>query len=120
MRGGYGRYFLNPTNDYLQINGFSSTTPMATALDGGRTPIADVLSNPYPSGIVRPPGASLGALSYVGQGFSFFEPDIQTAGLEPVLTRFPIAGDEGLVSGAEVCGQLHHESRDQRQPIQSA
>ncbi len=74
MRGGYGRYFLNPSNDYLQTNGFSNNTPMVTTLDGGRTPIPNVIANPYPNGINAPPGASLGALSYVGQSFNFFDP----------------------------------------------
>ncbi len=74
MRGGYGRYFMNPNNDYLQYNGFSNNTPMVTSLDGGRTPIQNLISNPYPGGISSPPGASLGSLSYVGQGFSWFDP----------------------------------------------
>jgi hypothetical protein len=74
MRGGYGRYFLNPTNDYLQYNGFSNNTPVVTSLDGGRTPIANALANPYPNGINPPPGASQGALSYVGRSFGFFDP----------------------------------------------
>ena len=74
MRGGYGRYFLNPTNDYLQYNGFSNNTPLVTSLDSGRTPIPDVLSTAYSNGINPPPGASLGALSYVGRSFGFFDP----------------------------------------------
>ena len=77
MRGGYGRYFLNPNNNYLQTYGFSNTTPMVTSLDGGRTPIANILSNPYSNGINPPPGASLGALSYVGQGFNWFDHGFQ-------------------------------------------
>jgi hypothetical protein len=73
MRGGYGRYFLNPTNDYLQSNGFANNTPLVTSLDGGRTPITNVIANPYPGGVNPPPGASRGAASYVGQSFGWFD-----------------------------------------------
>jgi hypothetical protein len=77
LRGGYGRYFMNPNNDYLQSNGFANNTPMVTSLDGGRNPIPNLLSDPYPNGITPPPGASRGALSYVGQGFSWFNPEFK-------------------------------------------
>lgn len=77
MRGGYGRYFLNPTNDYLQSNSFSNNTPLVNSLDGGRTPISNVIANPYPNGINPPPGASRGALSYLGQSFGFFDPNFK-------------------------------------------
>ncbi|MBV9034465.1 MAG: TonB-dependent receptor [Acidobacteriaceae bacterium] len=77
MRGGYGRYFMNPNNDYLQYNGFSNNTPIVTSLDGGRTPIQNAVSNPYPNGINPPPGASLGALSYAGRGFNWFDPNFK-------------------------------------------
>ena len=73
IRGGYGRYFMNPSNDYLQYNGFSNGTNMVTSIDGGRTPIPNMISNPYPRGINTPPGSSLGALSYVGNGFNWFD-----------------------------------------------
>ncbi len=74
IRGGYGLYFLNPNNDFLKTNGFTISTPITNSLDGGRTPIANLLSNPYPAGINLPPGASLGALSFVGQNFTWADP----------------------------------------------
>jgi hypothetical protein len=77
VRGGWGRYYMNPSNDYLQTNGFSITTPLVTSTDGGRTPIPHLINNPFPSGIQLPPGASLGALSYLGRGFSFVNPDFK-------------------------------------------
>ena len=69
MRGGWGRYFVNPSNDYLQSNGFSNTTPLVTSLDDGRTPIPNLINNPFPGGLLSPPGSSLGAQTFLGQDF---------------------------------------------------
>ena len=54
FRGGFGQYHSNPNNDYQQTNGFSTSTNIVNSNDGGRTPIANVLSNPYPTGILSP------------------------------------------------------------------
>src|SRR5271169_3058186 len=78
-RGGYGMYIPNPSNDWLITNGFSNSTSMVTSNDGGRTPIAGVLENPYPSGINVPPGSSLGASTYVGKSVNWFNPDFRLA-----------------------------------------
>jgi len=74
MRTGYGIFFdrttfagpLGTGND-----GFSSSTPWTTSLDGGRTPYA-YLHNPFPDGYVPITGSSLGALTNVGQSLSEF------------------------------------------------
>jgi len=77
MRGGWGMYFVNPNNDYLQHNGFSTNTPLNNSPDGGRTPIAGLLNNPYPAGINKAPGSSLGLSTFLGQGFNFVNPSFQ-------------------------------------------
>jgi hypothetical protein len=77
MRGGYGLYYLNPNNDHLRSEGFSISTPITNSLDGGRTPIPNLLSNPFPGGITVPPGAGLGALSFVGRGFTWADPNFR-------------------------------------------
>lgn len=77
LRGGWGRYFVNPNNDYLQTNGFSVSTPFLSSLDGGRTPIYGSLSNPFPSGALLPPGSSLGPLTFLGRGFNFVNPNFK-------------------------------------------
>ncbi len=78
IRGGYGLYYMNPNND-AQINtGFQTNTPLVNSLDGNRTPLPNVLSNPYPSGINQPPGSSLGALTFAGQNSNWFNPDFDT------------------------------------------
>jgi hypothetical protein len=77
MRGGWGLYFVNPNNDYLQFNGFQVTTPVINSLDGGRTPIEGLLNNPFPSGITVPAGAAGGASTFLGRGFNYVNPSFQ-------------------------------------------
>jgi hypothetical protein len=71
IRGGWGRYYTNPNNDYLQTNGFSMTTPFITSTTENRLPVPNRINDPFPLGIYQPEGSSLGALSYVGRGFNF-------------------------------------------------
>lgn len=78
VRGGYGLYYLNPTNDFLQTAGFSTNTPIVGSLDGGRNPVPNLLSNPYPSGIAVPSGAGLGANTFVGRNNNWFNPNFVT------------------------------------------
>ncbi|MEZ5352079.1 MAG: carboxypeptidase regulatory-like domain-containing protein [Bryobacteraceae bacterium] len=78
MRGGYGLYYLNPSNAYLQFAGFTTNTPIVDSLDGGRTPIANLYTNPFPSGIATPPGASQGALTFAGRNNNFFNENFVT------------------------------------------
>ncbi len=66
IRGGIGKYYLNPNNDDLRSPGFSYTTPLLNSQDGGRSFIPNLLNNPFPNGPTIPPGSSLGGLSYLG------------------------------------------------------
>jgi hypothetical protein len=75
VKGGYGLFYTNfQDNAFIQQLGFSATSPLVTSNDGGRTPISNVLSNPYPSGLVQPTGSSLGTLTGVGQGLTEYNP----------------------------------------------
>jgi hypothetical protein len=73
LRGGYGKYFLNPTSQGTNA-GFSRSTNVISSIDGGRTPTYN-LSNPWPDGILQPTGNTLGAATFLGQGLSFSNPD---------------------------------------------
>ena len=73
LRAGFGEYYSNPTNDFQQTNGFSTSTTVVNSLDGGRTPIATSLSNPYPTGILSPTGSSAGSATFVGRNPSWFD-----------------------------------------------
>lgn len=68
MRGGFGMFYIPAMEfgDYqgLTLNGFSQTTPYVGTVNG-ITPV-NLLSNPFPSGLLLPPGNSQGALTNVG------------------------------------------------------
>jgi len=55
------------SNGFINQLGFSSNSPPRDSNDGGRTAIADVLTNPYPSGIIQPPEQRLARMTGVGQ-----------------------------------------------------
>jgi len=71
IRGGWGRFFLNPNNDYLQTNGYSQSTPYTFSGDEGRTAVNQKIADPFPNGIRVPQGSARGLLSFAGQGFNF-------------------------------------------------
>jgi hypothetical protein len=74
IRGGYGKYFLNPTGQGA-TNGFSIQTPLVGSLDSNRTPTY-ALSNPFPIGRIDAPGSSAGPLTFLGRNdFEFANPD---------------------------------------------
>lgn len=79
LRGGWGRYYINPNNDYLQTNGYSQSTPYANSGTEGRTGVENKIANPFPNGIRVPEGSSNGPLSYVGQGFNFVNSNFKIA-----------------------------------------
>ena len=68
-RGGWGVFYIpNNTSNY-RLDGFSLATQMITSLDGNLTPF-NRLSNPFPNGLVQPPGTSKGLLTAVGQSIT--------------------------------------------------
>jgi hypothetical protein len=82
MRGGFGRYYMNPSNNNLRSLGFETNTPVVASVDDGRTPIASVLSNPFPNGFNRPPGAGLGASTFLGRDFNHWTPNFKLPGID--------------------------------------
>ena len=110
LRGGYGMYDVNPSNDWLQNYGFSNNTSLITSTDGGRTPLPGLLSNPFPTGIQVPTGSSLGALTYAGKGFNWFNPDFHL----PVSNQFSISlqhqlGASSTIEVSYVGNRVAHE-----------
>jgi hypothetical protein len=83
MRGGWGLYYVNPGNDYLQFAGFAVSTSVVNSLDGGRRPHDDndipiiPINNPFPNGFAIPQGSAGGAATYVGRGFDFVNPNFK-------------------------------------------
>jgi hypothetical protein len=72
LRGGWGISYA-PDTSTGRLWGFGQTTPYVATTDAGRTP-ASLVSNPFPTGILQAPGASLGLETMLGQGPSFADP----------------------------------------------
>ena len=69
VRAGYG-IFYTPAMEFgdyqgLSLNGYSQTTPYVGSLDGV-TP-QNLLSNPFPAGLLAPVGQAAGGATNVGQ-----------------------------------------------------
>ena len=68
MRAGFGLFYTPAIEfgDYegLSLNGFTQTTPYVGSVDGV-TP-TNLLSNPFPNGLLLPPGKTAGPLTNVG------------------------------------------------------
>lgn len=85
LRGGWGRYYSNPSNNYLQSYGFNNQTTMTVSPDGNRTSYSDLLANPFPI-INQPHGAADGLLTYAGRSFNFVDTGFRT----PYVNLFSI------------------------------
>ena len=84
FRAGYGKYYLNPT-DQGQTQGYSLATQLISSNDSGRTPTY-ALGNPFPNGVQQPPGSSLGPLTFLGRNLNFVNPNFVT----PSVHQFSI------------------------------
>jgi hypothetical protein len=76
VRGGAGVFYANnwgvgssPLS--FGLSGFSASTSMVSSLDGV-TPL-NTVSNPYPTGLNKPTGSSLGAGTLLGQSISYYD-----------------------------------------------
>ncbi len=72
LRTGYALVYGQTWSDPGNAPGFSQTTNMVTSIQTGVP--ANTLDNPFPTGILRPAGSSLGLLTALGQSFSFADP----------------------------------------------
>ena len=70
FRGGVGRSYL-PTVDFGGNTGFAQTTNAEVSSVEGRS--IRLLSNPFPSGLLPPPGASRGLATQAGDNISFID-----------------------------------------------
>src|SRR5581483_4530392 len=62
----------NVATAFASNTGYSASTPMVASVDGGLTPY-HTLSNPFPDGLLQPTRNSLGAATYLGQGFTVWD-----------------------------------------------
>ena len=86
LRGGFGVYMEPFIIDGVQQTGFSQSTSIVPTLNNGLTlapacPTCSSLFNPFPTGVADPPGASLGAATFLGRGLTFIPPDKRVNGM---------------------------------------
>jgi Carboxypeptidase regulatory-like domain/TonB dependent receptor-like, beta-barrel len=88
VRAGYGIFYLATVNvGPVGTQGFSTSTPWVSTLDGGRTP-TNFLRSPFPNGILQGAGASAGLLTQVGLGISAFTRERPTAYMQQYSLDF--------------------------------
>lgn len=69
LRGGYGLIYAQQFDEPAIAPGFNQRTSMVTSVVPGRP--ENFIVNPFPGGILRPVGNSLGLAANLGQGFSY-------------------------------------------------
>ncbi len=74
LRAGAGIYYFPYGIAGNNAPGFSQTTPLVATNDGYLTQSAS-LANPFPNGIARPTGSSLGLATFLGQNITFYDPN---------------------------------------------
>lgn len=84
LRAGYGLSYL-ATFTTGNTQGFSQTTPYV-ATNGTPLLNGNSLSNPYPQGVLLPPGKALGLQTYLGQSISFTD----TGRVVPHVQQFSV------------------------------
>lgn len=112
MRGGYGRYFMNPSNNNLRSLGFETNNPMTVSTNDGRTPTSlNQLANPFPT--VQPPaGAGLGASTFVGRDFNHWTPGFQLPSIDQFSFGFQYQVNRGSTLDVSYVGSRtnNHET----------
>jgi hypothetical protein len=90
LRGGFGRSYWTSQDDMWTQYGYSFTTSMVPSLDDNRTPRADALVNPFPSGLIDAQGRSAGLLTRVGQTVAYQKRDFEPPHFEHVSLNFQV------------------------------
>jgi hypothetical protein len=86
FRSGFGLYPIQigqPLQNRALQHGYDQVTDLVPTLDNGQTFIATI-NNPFPSGVINPPGNSLGAATFLGRSFLFYN----TEGKLPYTARW--------------------------------
>jgi hypothetical protein len=97
VRGGWGRYYLNPNNDYLQNVGYNASTSLNVSGDSNRTALPTLLSDPFPI-INQPIGNTRGLMTFVGNQFNFINTRFQI----PHADQFSLAIQRAMGSRSRV------------------
>ena len=72
LRTGFGIFYSEWWQPFVNSTGYTVQTDMVPTLDGGLTP-ADTLSNPFPNGLTPATGSSKGLSTLLGQSLSVYD-----------------------------------------------
>jgi hypothetical protein len=97
LRGGWGRYYMNPNNDFLQLYGFSQVTTFSASADSNRTTFPNKINDPFPK-VLTPSGSADGLLTYAGRAFTFVNSDFRT----PYIDQFSFGVQRALTNRARL------------------
>jgi hypothetical protein len=99
IRGGYGLYWAPQFAIGTPYNppGFTATSSYVASNDGNATP-ANSLTNPFPTGVARPTGNSLGDLTGIGQSLSIIDPTSKS----PRVNQYSIDVQRQLPGGVAI------------------
>ncbi len=88
VRAGVGIFYdqLGILRNQVSQSGFNQTTNFVSSTDNGQTYIAN-LTDPFPSGLVRPVGAGLGLMTFAGQSISALNPHL----VDPYMVRWEVS-----------------------------
>ena len=101
MRGGVGRSFL-PTTDIGNASAYSETTNAEVSTVEGLS--LRVLSNPFPSGLIQPPGAGRGLATLAGDNISFNDPGRHVPYVYQYSTGIQVEMPRGVLIEANYSG----------------
>lgn len=105
LRGGYGVYYIPFGSDRQSVNqsGYSIVNTLVPSNDNGLTFMAS-LANPFPTGLIAPPGSSAGLSTDIGRNVNYFN----EAPLNGFMQRFSFGAQrevwKGLVADLSFVG----------------
>jgi len=87
VRAGWGVFYDSLGVNYNTVlqQGFSQSTALVPSTNNGVT-FTGTLDNPYPNGVLTPPGSSLGLATLLGGAPTFFDPNART----PINNRWSL------------------------------
>lgn len=99
LRGGYGLFWAPQIAIGTPYNppGYTSTTSYVASTDGNATP-SNFLNNPFPTGLIKPTGNTLGDLTGIGQALTIIDPNSKS----PRVHQFSIDVQRQLPFGVGI------------------